>query len=131
MEFRRSWLASLEHSQGLSPQDPKGAVGETSSPNWDQIHAPSPFCSEGLGVQRGLEVTHLSGNKSFLQSFSSIGRVGGGNGNDGQEKTNDKKVHNRGILFVENYHGKKKKKITFLLLMLPWKQRKFLSSALV
>lgn len=38
-----------------------------------------------------------------------------------------KKNNNRGILFVENYHGK----ITFLLLMLPWKHRKFLASALV
>lgn len=55
------------------------------------------------------------------------GRVAGRSGNDGQEKTNDKKSNNRGILFVENYRGK----ITFLLLMLLWKHRKFLLSALV
>lgn len=74
----------------------------------------------------GLEVTHLIREQILSCKAFQHGRVGGRNGNDGQEKTNDKKNNNGGILFVENHPGK----ITFLLLMLPWKHRKFLSSAL-
>lgn len=55
---------------------------------------PSPFYSEGLGVQEvglGLEVAHLIREQILSCKAFQHGRVGGRNGNDGQEKTNDKK----------------------------------------
>lgn len=72
----------------------------------------------------GLEVAHLLREQILSCKAFQHGRVGGRNGNDGQEKTNDKKVTTEEFCSWRIIMEKS-------LLLMPWKHRKFLSSALV